>query len=135
MPNTKQPFVYTLKHKMLGTPASSAATLPNHGVTKITAASTYTLAGPEVGSLVTLYSVGVDATIVSVSTVVGSTGQVSFDGAGGTAQKLNLLYDSTVANTPCVTMIGESATQWRIISVVGAPVNWVSSNAGVSVTT
>jgi hypothetical protein len=135
MPNYKSRHVYSMLHKHLGTPASSGAALPNNGVTKITAAATYTLAGPEIGSLVTLYTVGVDATIVSVSTVAGSTGQVSFNGAGGTAQKLNLLYDSTVANDPCVTMVGESSTQWRVISVVGAPVNWVSSNAGVTITT
>jgi hypothetical protein len=135
MPNTKQPFVYSLKHKMLGTVASSTVTIPNHGVTKITAAATYNLAGPEVGSLVTIYAVGVDAVITSVSTVVGSTGQVSFNGAGGTAQKLNLNYDSTVLNDPLVTLLGESSTQWRVMNVVGAPVNWASSNAGVTITT
>jgi hypothetical protein len=133
MPNTKQPFVYTLKHKMLGTPASSAAAIPNNGVTKITAASTYTLAGPEVGSLVTIYAVGVDATIVSVSTVTGSSGQVAFNGMGGT-QKLNLLYDSTVGNDPLVTLLGEATTQWRVLNAVNAGA-FATSNAGISITT
>jgi hypothetical protein len=133
MPNTKQPFVYTLKHKMLGTPASSAAAIPNNGVTRITAASTYTLAGPEVGSLVTIYAVGVDATIVSVSTVTGSSGQVAFNGMGGT-QKLNLLYDSTVGNDPLVTLIGEATTQWRVMGATNAA-TFATSNAGISITT
>ena len=130
MPNTKQPFVYSLKHKMLGTVASSTATIPNNGVTKLTAASTYALTGPEVGSLVTIYAVGVDAVLSCASTVVGSTGQVSFNSGGGT-QRLTLNYDSTVGNDASVTLLGESSTQWRIISA------WppVSSNAGVAVTT
>jgi hypothetical protein len=116
MPNTKQPFIYTQKHKHFGSAASSTATIPNHGVTKITAAATYALAGPEVGSLVTLTAVGVDATIVSVSTVTGSTGQVSFNAAGGT-QKLNLCYNSTVSNQDIsVTLLGEGSTQWRIVN-------------------
>jgi hypothetical protein len=104
--------------------------IPNYGATKITAAATYALAGPEVGSLVTIYAVGVDAVITCVSTVVGSTGQVAFNNAGGT-QKLTLNYDSTVALDASVTLLGESSTQWRIISA------WppVSSNAGVAVTT
>jgi hypothetical protein len=133
MPNTKQPFVYTLKHKMLGTVASSTAVIPNNGVTKLTAASTYTLAGPEVGSLVTIYSVGADVTIVSVSTVTGSSGQVAFNGMGGT-QKLNLLYDSTVGNDPLVTLLGEATTQWRVLNAVNAAA-FATSNAGISITT
>jgi hypothetical protein len=82
---------------------------------------------------VTIYAVGVDAVINSVSTTAGSTGQVSFNGAGGT-QKLNLLYDSTVLNDPCVTLLGESATQWRILSF-GNNGAMATSNAGISVTT
>jgi hypothetical protein len=97
MPNTRQPFVYTMKHKMLGTAASSTVTIPNNGVTKLTAATTYALAGPEVGSLVTIIAVGADAVISCASTVVGSTGQVAFNNAGGT-QRLALNYDSTSGN-------------------------------------
>jgi hypothetical protein len=59
--------------------------------------------------------------------------QVSFNGAGGT-QKLNLLYDSTVLNDPYVTLLGESATQWRILSF-GNNGAMATSNAGISVTT
>jgi hypothetical protein len=130
MPNTKQPFVYSMKHKMLGTVASSTATIPNNGVTKLTAASTYALAGPEVGSLVTIYAVGVDAVISCASTVAGSTGLVAFNNAGGT-QRLTLNYDSTSGNDASVTLLGESSTQWRIIAAWPS----VSSNAGVAVTT
>ena len=112
MPNTKQPFVYSLKHKMLGTVASSAAVIANNGVSKLTAASTYVLAGPDVGSLVTITAVGVDATIVSTS----SSGQVAFNSAAGT-QKLNLCYNSSASNQDIsVTLMGESSTQWRIVN-------------------
>jgi hypothetical protein len=132
----KKTFIYSGEHKYYGELASSSSTnvIPNNGVTRITAASSYVLQGPYPGALVTIYATSVDAVINSVSTTAGSTGQVSFDDNGGT-QKLNLLYDSTVKNTPMVTLLGESATQWRIMSVVPPAVNMVSSNAGVSVTT
>ena len=90
--NNKQPFVYTQASKMLGTLASSSSTntIPNQGVIQITAPSTYNLAGPNVGSLVTIYcasSVAQGAAkILSVSTINGSSGQVAFNSAGGTAQ-------------------------------------------------
>jgi hypothetical protein len=136
MASSKQPFVYNRNHKFYGVPASSSSTplIPNSGVTRLTLASTYTLQGPEVGSLVTIYATSVDVSIVSVSTTPGSTGQVAFDDNAGT-QKLNLLYDSTVKNTPMVTLIGESSTQWRILSCGGPAVSMVSSNAGVTVST
>ena len=119
-----------MKHKLMGTVASSTVTIPNNGVTKITAAATYALAAPEVGSLVTIYTVGADAVVTCTSTVVGSTGQVAFNNAGGT-QRLTLNFDSTVGADASVTLLGESSTQWRIINA------WppVSSNAGVAVTT
>jgi hypothetical protein len=133
MATFKQPFTYNRNHRYLGVPASSAATIPNNGVTKITAAATYTLAGPEVGSMVTIYAVGVDASLASVSTVVGSTGQVAFNAAGGT-QKLNFAYNSTVNNQDIsVTLIGESATQWRIVSAW--PGLGATTLEGVNVTT
>jgi hypothetical protein len=134
MPSFKQPFV-GVNRKYLGALPSSTATIPNHGITKITAAATYTLAGPEVGSQVTIFTTAVDAVIVSVSTVAGSTGQVSFDANGGTAQKLNLLYDSTVLNMPMVTLLGVASTKWRIMNFGGPAVSMVSSNAGITVTT
>jgi hypothetical protein len=129
---TKKPFIYTMAHKYNGEPnsSSSSAQLAPNGVHKLVTASTYTLAGPSVGSLVTLYSVGVDASVVSKTS---SGGQVAFAETGGT-QVLNLLYDSTVANTPTVTLLGESSTQWRIISFVNHA-TMATSNAGISVTT
>jgi hypothetical protein len=78
---------------------------------------------------VTIYSVGVDCTIVSTS----SSGQVAFNGMGGT-QKINLLYDSTVGNDPCVTLLGEATTQWRVLSATNAAA-FATSNAGISITT
>jgi hypothetical protein len=136
MPNSKTPFIYTLKHKMFGTLATSssgsstAPAIVNHGVHKITAASTYVLQGPEVGSLVTIYAVGVDAYITSKTS---SGGQCAFNGMGGT-QVLGLLYDSTVGNDPCVTLIGEATTQWRLMNFNGNGV-YATSNAGISITT
>jgi hypothetical protein len=130
---TKKPFIYTKESKFHGEPVSSSSVsqLARNGIHKLVAASTYTLQGPEVGSLVTIYSVGVDASVISKTS---TGGQVAFAATGGT-QVLNLLYDSTVINTPCVTLLGEAATQWRIINVVAPPVNWASSNAAVTVTT
>jgi hypothetical protein len=129
MPNFKKPFVYSLEHKMHGTPQSSASVLANNGVHQLTAAATYALAGPRIGSLVTIYSVGVDCTIVSTCTA----GQVSFNGMGGT-QKINLLYDSTVGNDPCVTLLGEATTQWRVLSFTNAAA-FATSNSGISIST
>jgi hypothetical protein len=129
---TKKPFIFTQEQRFYGEPASSSSVdqLPAAGVHKLVLASTYTLAGPSVGSLVTIYAVGVDASLVSKTS---TGGQVAFNGAGGT-QKLNLLYDSTVLNDPCVTFLGEAATQWRIIGF-GANGAMATSNAGISVTT
>jgi hypothetical protein len=133
MPNTLKRYPYRGDNKMYGTLASSSSSvqIPNSGFHRIRLASTYTLQGPVEGSLVTLYATSVDASVVSKTS---TGGQVAFDDNGGT-QVLNLLYDSTVKNCPCVTLLGESSTQWRIIGAVAPPVNLVSSNAGVTVTT
>jgi hypothetical protein len=129
---TKKPFIYSMANKYNGEPnsSSSSAQLAPNGVHKLVLASTYTLAGPSVGSLVTLYSVGVDASVVSKTT---SGGQVAFNGMGGT-QVLNLLYDSTVGNDPCVTLLGEATTQWRVIGFTNAAA-YATSNSGISIST
>ena len=122
MTNTKQPFIYGLQHKMIGALPSSSSTntIPNSGVTQITAASTYNLQGPRVGSLVTIYCASTVAQggvkILSSSSVVGASGQVAFNSAGGT-QALNLITNTTLNNQDiAVTLLGESSTQWRIIN-------------------
>jgi hypothetical protein len=141
MVNTKQPFIYTLKHKMTGAAVSSSSTavLAPSGHHKLIAASTYVLAGPVIGDMVTITAMGVDASVTGFSTIAGSTGQCAFNGAGGT-QVLNLAYDSTVANDASVTLlaVGTTAsnvsggtTRWAIIAAYPP----TSSNAGVNVTT
>jgi hypothetical protein len=138
---TKKPFIYTQEHKYHGELASSSSTntIPANGVTKLHLASTYNLAGPSVGSLVTMYCTAAAGAalckILCVSTVAGSTGQVSFNSAGGTAQALFLCNNSTQFNSDVsVTMIGESATQWRIISA-WPQISTASTLAGILVTT
>ena len=90
--------------------------LVNNGIHQLTSATTWTLAQPRVGSLVTLYAAVSQSTanITIVSTSTG--GQVAFNSLGGT-QKL-VLSPSTVGGgeDPCVTLLGESATQWRIVN-------------------
>jgi hypothetical protein len=122
MPNSRKPFIYTQEHKMLGTLPSSSSTntIPNNGVTQIHLASTYNLQGPRVGSLVTIYCASTVAQggvkILSTSSTPGSTGQVAFNSAGGT-QALNLVTNTTLNNQDIsVTLIGESATQWRVLN-------------------
>ena len=112
----KKPYIYTQEHRLLGPASSSVAVIPNNGITQITAASTYTLAGPRVGSLVTIYAASTVAQggikIVSTS----SSGQVAFNSAGGT-QALNLITNTTLNNQDLsVTLFGEATTQWRIMS-------------------
>jgi hypothetical protein len=132
---TKKSFIYTQESRYHGEPASApgastAPVLANNGVHKLVLASTYYLAPPQPGSLVTVYSVGVDASLICKTSTGGT---VAFGNTGGT-QVLNLLYDSTTLNDPMVTLIGESATQWRIMSFVnGAAL--ATSNAGLSLTT
>jgi hypothetical protein len=133
---TKKPFLYTQEARFHGEPATSAAgsstapVLANCGVHKLVLASTYYLAPPAVGSLVTIYSVAADASVICKTSTGGT---VSFNNAGGT-QVLNLLYDSTALNDPMVTLLGESATQWRIMGVAGNAV-LATSNAGISIST
>ena len=124
MPNTRMPFIYTQKHKHLGSAASSTATIPNNGVTKLTAAATYTLAGPEVGSLVTIYAVGADH---------GATERIGHDGRthGAVVSPGPREVEKRADGGGTVTLLGEASTRWVIISA------WppTSSNAGVAVTT
>ena len=140
MVNTKKPFIYTQAHKMLGALPSSSSTntIPNNGVTQITAASTYNLQGPSVGSLVTIYAASTVAQggikILSSSSVVGASGQVAFNSAGGT-QALNLITNTTLNNQDiAVTLIGESATQWRVMNCWPAR-SLASTLEGVIITT
>jgi hypothetical protein len=133
----KKPFVFTQEARFYGEPLSSAAgsstapALVPNGVHKLVAASTYVMGPPTPGAMVILYSVGVDASVISRTS---SGGTCAFNDMGTTIQRLNLLYDSTLGGSPAVTVIGESATQWRIIGVsnVGAH---ATSNAGCSVST
>src|SRR5688572_13570046 len=108
----KKPFMYNGEHKFHGAPVSSSSVsyLANAGVHKFEAASTYTLAGPGIGNVVTLVST-VDASVVSKTS---TGGQVAFDYRGGT-QVLNLLWDSTALTAPAVTLLGVASTQWAII--------------------
>jgi hypothetical protein len=113
----KKPYIYTQEHRMNGATSSSTAVIPNNGINQITAASTYTLAGPRIGSMVTIYAASTVAQggikIVSTS----SSGQAAFNSAGGT-QALNLITNTTLNNQDiCVTLFGEATTQWRVMSV------------------
>ena len=94
MVNTRKPFIYSLEHKLHGTPQTTATVLVNNGVHQLTGASTWILAQPRVGSLVTIYAAATMSTanITIVSTSTG--GQVAFNSLGGT-QKL-VLSPSTV---------------------------------------
>jgi hypothetical protein len=107
-----QPFVYSLKHKMLDE-QSTADTIPNHGVTKLTALSTYTLDAPVKGTVKTIYRAASLSTAPSV--VLAGSGR-SFNSLGGT-QTLTM-YPTTAGagQDVSVTLIGESSTQWRVMS-------------------
>jgi hypothetical protein len=116
MPNTKRPFIYSLEHKLHGTPQTTATVLVNNGVHQLTGASTWILAHPRVGSLVTIYAAATMSTanITIVSTSTG--GQVAFNSGGGT-QKLVLSPTTAGAGEDMsVTLLGEASTQWRIVS-------------------
>ena len=103
MPNTKQPFIYTLKHKMLVRAASSAATIPNNGAHQADCGGNLYAAGPDVGSLVTIYRCW---RLTPHCTATCDRGWPST--AGGT-QKLNLCFNSSVSNQDIsVTLLGES---------------------------
>ena len=90
--------------------------LVNNGIHQLTGASTWILAQPRPGSLVTIYAAAsmstANVTIVSTST----GGQVSFNSLGGT-QKLVLSPTTAGAGEDMsVTLLGESSTQWRIVN-------------------
>jgi hypothetical protein len=116
MVNTRKPFIYSLEHKLHGTPQTTATVLVNNGVHQLTGASTWILAQPRVGSLVTIYAAATMSTanITIVSTSTG--GQVAFNSGGGT-QKLVLSPTTAGAGEDMsVTLLGEASTQWRIVS-------------------
>ena len=122
MTNTKKPFIYTQASKMFGALASSSSTntIPNQGVTQITAASTYNLAGPNVGSLVTIYCASTVAQGASRSSASALSPALR-----GRWRSIVLVETQSPypghqhhADQPdiCVTLIGESTTQWRVMS-------------------
>jgi hypothetical protein len=112
----KKTFIYSGEHKYHGELASSSSTnvIPNSGVTKIISASSYVLQGPYPGALVTIYAVGVDAVINSVSTTAGSTGQAAFNGAAGSGPLLvgRVTYDTLRTNQPSADK-SRCAARWR----------------------
>jgi hypothetical protein len=116
MPNTKRPFIYSLEHKLHGTPQTTATVLVNNGVHQLTGASTWILAQPRVGSLVTIYAAATMSTanITIVSTSTG--GQVAFNSLGGTQKLVLSPTTAAVGEDMAVTLLGESATQWRIVN-------------------
>ena len=116
MPNVRRPFVYTQEHRMNGTPQTTATVLVNNGVHQVTTATTWILAQPRVGSLVTLYAQATASTanITILSTSTG--GQVAFNSLGGTQKLILSPTTAAVGEDMSVTLIGESATQWRIVS-------------------
>jgi hypothetical protein len=110
---------------------STVTTITNNGVSRISVQTTYTLAAPEVGSLKTIYRA---ASLTTANTLITASTGVSFDTNGGT-QVLSL-QPTTVAggNDIAVTLIGESSTQWRILSAwPRLAADWTT--AGVRVTT
>jgi hypothetical protein len=134
MVNTKKPFIYTLEHKAHGTPQTTATVLANSGVHQLTGASTWIIAAPRVGSMVTIYCPSTmstaNVTIVSTS----SSGQVAFNSLGGT-QKLVLSPTTTAAGEDMsVTLFGEATTQWRIVGA-WPRIAGDSTTNGVRVTT
>jgi hypothetical protein len=119
MPNIRKPFIYTQEHKLHGTPQTTATVLVNNGIHQLASATatTFVLAGPRVGSLVTLYCPSTNSTANCTVVSTSSSGQVSFNSLGGT-QKLFLQPTTAAAGEdPSVTLLGEATTQWRIISV------------------
>jgi hypothetical protein len=101
---------------------------------QLTGASTWILPQPRVGNLVTIYAAATMSTanITIVSTSTG--GQVAFNSLGGT-QKL-VLTPTTVGGGEdmSVTLLGESSTQWRIVSA-WPKLSADSTTNGVKVTT
>ena len=77
---------------MNGATSSTTAVIPNNRVNQLVGDSTFILAGPRIGSMVTLYRA---ATNTTANLVTSSSGQVSFNSLGGT-QKL-ILCPTTAA--------------------------------------
>jgi hypothetical protein len=115
MVNTRKPFIYSLEHKLHGTPQTTATVLVNNGAHQLTGASTWILAGPRVGSLVTIYCPSTmstaNVTIISTS----SSGQVAFNSLGGTQKLILSPTTAAVGEDMSVTLLGEATTQWRIV--------------------
>jgi hypothetical protein len=90
--------------------------LANNGVVQLTGATTWVLAAPRVGSLVTIYCPSTNSTANVTIVSTSSSGQVAFNSLGGT-QKLILSPTTAAAGEDMsVTLFGEATTQWRIVS-------------------
>jgi hypothetical protein len=143
MPTYKRTLLGGHNNKYHGTPPSSAGgastnpVLASRGVHVLTLASTYFLAPPLPGDIVTIIASSADVSIKS-QTTAGTA--IPFTGTGGT-QVLNLLYDSTTLNDPSVTLcgiVGQGSTVPRwVITAFGqhSAASMATSNAGISVST
>ena len=80
---------------MNGATSSTTAVIPNNRVNQLVGDSTFILAGPRIGSMVTLYRAATNTTANLVIISTSSSGQVSFNSLGGT-QKL-ILCPTTAA--------------------------------------
>ena len=119
---------------MNGATSSTTAVIPNNRVNQLVGDSTFILAGPRIGSMVTLYRAATNTTANLVIISTSSSGQVSFNSLGGT-QKLILCPTTAAAGEDIsVTMVGEATTQWRIISA-WPKLSADSTTNGVKVTT
>ena len=134
MPNFKKPFIYSLEHKMNGTPQTTATVLANNGVHQLTGASTWVLAGPRVGSLVTIYAAATMSTANITIVSTSSSGQVAFNSLAGTQKLILSPTTAAVGEDMSVTLIGEATTLWRILSAWPRVAADSTSN-GVRVTT
>ena len=125
-----EPYVNYPRQKMLAT-QSSTANIPNQGITRLTALSTYTLDAPVKGALKTIYR---SASMSTAASVVNAGSGRSFNSAGGT--QVLLLQPTTVGGGMDigVTLIGESSVQWRIMSAFPG-VAADSTGSGIRVTT
>ena len=134
MVNTRKRFIYTLEHKLHGTPQTTATVLVNNGVHQLTGASTWVLAQPRVGSLVTIYAAATMSTANITIVSTSSSGQVAFNSLGGTQKLVLTPTTAGVGEDMSVTLLGEATTQWRIISA-WPKLSADSTTNGVKVTT
>ena len=130
----KKPYIYTQEHRVNGATSSTTATIPNNGVTQLTGDTTYILAGPRVGSLVTLYRAASATTANLVIVSTSSSGQVSFNSLGGTQKLILTPTTASAGEDMSVTLVGEATTQWRILSA-WPKLSADSTTNGVKVTT